>query len=457
MAPPILIPCVDKDKEYSDASIDNILANRKTTRRSPSSNRIPSPFRDRNEVTIKNRSMLVGSTMMAVGSQSRLRISRKSSFKPPQSRDGNESPSNKFSRLEKKYEELPPSSAYGRAISSNHDCSKPRNKKFEDRIKNDDTYPYHSVANELEEIPSYSSPATTNGGKTERIFDRAQSAGSGGDLPCRNPPMKTAKIARPNMVDLSFSPIRIPTPPQTQITASKKKPLTLTGTKHITQNNTANSSLTKTGNQKNISSMAVLQCSNAVANSSTTESSPSSTSSAKVSPSKATSSEKMSAAGSVVETTQSHIQSEKDNISTSLTPKGSCKPQSPSLTATTIRKLILPGTSISENDSEKFILPEQQVEETKPKTGVNSSLNTIVKERVETPQKTETPTMSVIKSSVIQQAFPSASAVSFPGIQVKNASTGVSNVNNNMISGHSTPVTATTTKKKKTNSGNKRK
>jgi len=393
--------------------------------------------------------------MMAVGTQSRLLITRQSIVKPPQSRDGNESQSNKFSRLEKKYEELPPSSAYGRAISSNHDCSKPRNKKFEDGIKKDDTYPYHSLVTELEEIPSYSSPATTNGGKTERIFDRAQSAGSDGDLPCRNPPMKTAKIARPNMLDLSF--IRIPTPPQTQITASKQKPLTLTGTNHITQNNAANSSLTKTGNQKNILCMAVLQCSNAVANSSTTESSPSSTSSAKASPSKATISEKMSAAGSVVENAQSHIQSEKDNTSTSLTPKGSCKPQSPSLTATSIRKLILPVTSISEKDSDKSKLPEQQVEEAKPKAGVNSSLNTIVKERVETPQKTEAPTMSVIKSSVIQQAFPSASAVSFPGIQVNNASTGVGNVNKNMISGHGIPVTAITTKKKKTNSGNKRK
>eukprot|EP00531_Pseudo-nitzschia_arenysensis_P006140 CAMPEP_0116126842 /NCGR_PEP_ID=MMETSP0329-20121206/6537_1 /TAXON_ID=697910 /ORGANISM="Pseudo-nitzschia arenysensis, Strain B593" /LENGTH=845 /DNA_ID=CAMNT_0003620931 /DNA_START=1377 /DNA_END=3914 /DNA_ORIENTATION=+ len=456
MAPPITIPCVDEDKEDSDPGIDNTFAFRKTTRRPTTSNRIPSPFRDRNEVTNKNRSsMLVGPTMMALESQSRLRMSRQGILHSSQSRDGNESPSNKFSRLEKKYEELPPSTTYGRAISSNHDCSKPRNKKFEDRIS-DDTYSHNSTVTELTEIPSYSSPAATNGGKTERTFDRAQSACSDGDLPCRNPPMKSAKIARPNMADLLI--IRIPTPLQTQITASKQKPLTLTGTNHITQNNTANFSSTKTGNQKNNSSMAVLQCSNAIASSSTTESSPSSTSSAKASPSKATSSENMNAAGSVVENAQSHIQSEKDNISTSLTPKGICKPQSPSLTTKTIRKLIQPKTLIVEKESEKGKVSQQLVAETKEKTtGVNSTANTIVKERVETPQKTETSAMSIIKSSVVQQALSSASATFFSGIQVKSVSTGPSNVNKNLISGQSTTATATTTKKKKTSSGSKRK
>ncbi len=457
MAPPIPIPCVDEDKEDSDTGIEDTLAPRKTTLRPTPSNRIPSPFRDRNEVVKKNRSsVLVCPIMLALESQSRLRISRQGILHSSQSRDGNESPTNKFSRLEKKYEELLPSNTYGRAISSNHDCSKPRNKKFQERIS-DDTYSQNSMVTELEEIPSHSSPATTNGGTVERTFDRAQSAGLDGDLPCRNQPIKSAKIARSNIADLLF--IRIPTPLQTQITASKQKPLTLTDTNHITQNNTANSSSTKTGNQKNNSSMAVLQCSNAIANSSTTESSPSSTSSAKGSPSKASSSENMDAAGSVVENAQSHIQSEKDKVSTSLTPKAICKTQSPALTSKTIRKnLFLRETLIAEKESDKGKVSQRLVEETKDTTtGVKSEACTIVKERLEISQKPETSAMSIIKNSVVRQALSSVSATSFPGIQVKSVSTVASHVNKNAISGQSTPATVTTTKKKKTSPGSKRK
>ena len=274
-------------------------------------------------------------------------------------------------------------------------------------------------------------------------------------MTCQIPPIKRAKIEGTNNVDLSLF-IRIPTPPPAQITASKEKPLTLTGTNHITQNNTANSFSTETANKKNNSSMALLQSFNAIANSSATESSPSLTSSASAPPPTATSSsENMNAAGNVVEKAEFHTQSENDKKKIALASKGTSQAPSQTLTAATTRKPIKTEKLTAKDDNSEGEVFEN-IEETKPKAGVNTSVNTIATEPVETAKKPKTPAMSIIKNCVVQQAVASSSAASFPTVQIKAAPTGVDSVSKNSISGSSTPA-APAIKKKKTGSGSKRK
>ena len=334
--------------------------------------------------------------------------------------------------------------AMSRAFSSNHDSPKPRRKGKEFR---NDTYLHCNLVTEQQEIPSSSSPVVANVGRT---VDRAEIAG---DSQFRNPPMKREQL------------IRIPT----QVTALKQKALThsahsatvtcTTCTSHITQDNTANSFSTKTGNQKTNSSMAVLPCSTeACANSSTTDSSASSPSSAIASPSKATScSENMTAAGKVVEKAQCHIRSEtNDNrIALASQQEGISQALSPPLittNATTIsRKQLFPETEIVTGQK-----PNEEQHETIPNASTakneNTAVTTTENNRVQPAKSLETPAMSIIKASVVQQAVSSASAAAFPSLPIKTALTGNANSNN-----RNKTLTSPPTKKKKPSSGNKRK
>lgn len=413
MSSMIRLPLVKEDKDESLSMVDNNLRLPERT-----TSRIPSP---------------------PLMEQARLLSRPKSELEP--------------SKFEGKERNETIHRAKFRAVSSNHDCPNPRREgdsAVVSREKNnrDDTYLECNLVTKQQEIP-YSSPV-----------DRA----------ChqrRNPPMKRAQIAIPV--------IRIPKGPPIQITVLKQKPSTdnanviLTDTNHITQNNTANSVSTKTGNQKNTASMAVLPCSNeAVANSSTTESSPSSASSAIASPSKATSgSETMTAAGKVVEKAQQQCKIPSETNDNRILLASQLQSQqiskAPSLPLNTTNT-----TTITNLNAEREIETSQksQTKHHERISIINSSttsvnVNTTNKERIEPSTKHETPKMSVIKASVVQQTVSSASAAAFPSFPLKTAPTSIDNgIDNGIANANNRSKTLSSpaaAKKKKPSSGNKRK
>ena len=417
--------------------------------------------------------MLMCPTVMVVQSQSRLRMSRQAVIQPLQSQEEIESPSTKRSRVEEKddaLQKLPSLCANVRAISSNHDSLNPRKKHDDAQTKpalscenHHDTLGNTDSVVGIKEIPSNSSPHTTNEGAADRTTPlvRAESSSSDGDLPSRNPPMKRARILSTDEVD-SF--IRIPTSPQTQITISKEKAVTPTDTNHITRNNTANSIFSKKiGEKKNVHQITA---NNAIANSSTTESASTSkptptphTASATAIPTEATNScsenNNMIAPGKeekdslpALKKVQPLIKSEiVENIAA--TSKEIL--QSPTASLTSTKEVIQSKTLITDKARPKGTVLETSVQE--------SLIQSVLKESAEEIcKKTETAAMSIIKNTSAQQALSSTSLPFLPANQINAAGNSGIKVNKNSSSVPSKPTTApTATKKKKMSAGNKRK
>jgi SHAQKYF class myb-like DNA-binding protein len=389
-------------------------------------------------------------------------------MQPLQSQEEIESPSKKQSRVEvmdDALQKLSSPCANLRAISSNHDSSKLRKKHDDARAK-----PALSCENHRDklgntdsvigrkEIPSHSSPHTTNGSAADRTTPvvRSKSACSDCDLPSRNPPMKRARI----LSEGDYF-IRIPTSPQTQITRTKEKAVTPTDKNHITNNNTANStSSKKIGEKKKSLSMAVHQVSanNAIANSSTTESASISKPTPTPIPASATAiqakvniSENMIAPGKEekdsppLKKVEHLIKSEIVKDTAAITSKETL--QSPTTSSRTTKEVIQPKQSITEKARQTVKVLE---------TSVEPMIQSVVKESAEISKKTETAAMSIIKNSSVLQALSSASTPSLPANQINAAGNSGVKVSMNSSSVPSTP-TAPTATEKKVSPGNKRK
>ena len=397
-------------------------------------------------------------------------------MQPLQSQEEIESPSTKRSRVEEKddaLQKLPSLCANVRAISSNHDSLNPRKKHDDARTKaalscenHHDTLGSTDSVIGIKEIPSHSSPHTTNEGATDRTTPlvRAESASSDGDLPSRNPPMKRARILSTDEVD-SF--IRIPTSPQTQITITKEKAVTPTDKNHITHNNTANSiSSKKIGEKKNSVLMDVHQitANNAIANSSTTESAstskptptPNTASAATATTSSCSENNNMIAPGKeekdslpALEKVKPLIKTEIVKIAAAATSKATL--QSPTTSLTSTSEVIQSKTSITDKARPKgTVLETTSVQE--------PMIQSVVQESAEISKKTETAAMSIIKNTSAQQALSSTSTPFLPANQINAVSNSGVKVNKNSSSVPSTPTTGpTASKKKKMSSGNKRK
>lgn len=354
---------------------------------------------------------------------------------------------------------LPSVCANIRAISSNHIVPKPRIKYDGDvltdpalsRNNHDDTtsFPIDSVI-ERNKILHNSSLVTKIGICTsERIIARAEGGGSDVDLPYRIPPMKRAKIANDNEVDLI---IRIEASAATQVSTMDENASTFADTKHIT-NSTSASSSPKTENKKN--NLLVADQASDIANSSTTESpltltsKPNPTSSATVSASEANRTETMNDGGNVVENSlssapknvQTPIASENDKNEITSTPQI----ESEATTFTTIKESARSKASITAKDNTSGNLDSKPAEiKSQP----------VVKENLEITKKSDTPAMSVIKNNPAQQAVSSSSTTPLTANQIKATVNNDSKATKNSTSAVSNP---TATKKKKTNPGNKRK